>query len=37
MLRYEDTSLLEAAVVGYHAELTRINAGIANLQKYSGK
>jgi hypothetical protein len=37
MVRTEDTSLLEAALVGYQAELTRITAAIADLQKRLGK
>ena len=35
--RTEDTSLLQAALVGYEAELTRVTAAIADLQKRLGK
>jgi len=37
MPRQTDTSLLEAALVGYQAELDRIKAAIADLQKRLGK
>jgi hypothetical protein len=37
MPRQTDTSLLQAALVGYQAELARIKAAIADLQKRLGK
>jgi hypothetical protein len=37
MTRHEDSSLLEAAVVGYEAERARIAAAIADLQHRLGK
>jgi hypothetical protein len=37
MARTNDTSLLEAALVGYQAEAERISAAIADLQKRLGK
>jgi len=37
MARTQDTSFLEAALVGYQQELDRITAAIADLQKRLGK
>jgi hypothetical protein len=37
MPRQTDTPLLQAALVGYQAELARIKAAIADLQKRLGK
>jgi hypothetical protein len=37
MPRTNDTSLLEAALVGYEAQLAQITAAIADLQKRLGK
>jgi hypothetical protein len=37
MPRTNDTSFLEAALVGYQAEAARISAAIADLQKRLGK
>jgi hypothetical protein len=37
MPRTNDTSLLEAALVGYEAQLGKITAAIADLQKRLGK
>jgi hypothetical protein len=37
MPQYEDTSLLQAALVGYQAEVSRITAAIADLQQRLGK
>jgi hypothetical protein len=37
MVRTKDTSLLEAALVGYQAELAKITAAISDLQKRLGK
>jgi hypothetical protein len=37
MARTKDTSLLEAALVGYQAQLAQITAAIADLQKRLGK
>jgi hypothetical protein len=37
MPRTNDTSFLEAALVGYQAELAKITAAIADLQKRLGK
>jgi hypothetical protein len=37
MVRTKDTSLLEAALVGYQAEAAKITAAIADLQKRLGK
>jgi len=36
MTRHQDTSLLAAALVGYQAELDRVNAAIADLKKRLG-
>jgi hypothetical protein len=37
MTHTSDTSLLEAALIGYQAELARINAAIGDLKKRMGK
>jgi hypothetical protein len=37
MVRISDTSLLEAALLGYQAELAKITAAISDLQKRLGK
>ena len=36
MARYQDTSLLEAALVGYQVDLARIKTTIADLQRRVG-